>query len=153
MSWDDLDAEIAGQTRKLEALAAGDARARWLQTVPGIGGYSAMVLLAEIGDIARFATKQAQASYAGLAPRVRESAGKRSHGGITRAGSETLRWILLQVAQVAARYSPAARAYYQRLRARKPARVAKVALARKLLTVVWALLRHGVCYDDAVFAA
>lgn len=70
----------------------------------------------------------------------------------TRAGSETLRWIMLQVAQVAARHSPAARAYQQRLRRKKRPQVAKVALARKLLVCVWALLRHGVCYDDATFA-
>ena len=76
---------------------------------------------------------KARASYAGLVPRVRESAGKRSYGGITQCGSETLRWIMLQVAQVAARHSPAARTYDQRLRQKKRPQVAKVALARKLL--------------------
>lgn len=148
-----LDAEIAAATRELEAMAEHDPRGRWLQSVPGIAGYSAMVIAAEIGDVARFQSKRALASYAGLVPRVRESAGKRSYGGITRAGSATLRWIMLQVAQVAARYSAAAGAYYQRLRRKKCAQVAKVALARKLLTAVWALLHHGVCYDDQVFAA
>jgi transposase len=148
----ELDQLIAAETRALEQMAEAEERARWLATIPGIGGYSAMVILAEIGDIGRFATKRSLASYAGLVPRVRESAGKRSHGSITRAGSETLRWIMLQVAQVAARYAPAARAYYQRLRQKKPPQVAKVALARKLLTVVWALLHHGVCSDDEVLA-
>ncbi|HTP44537.1 MAG TPA: IS110 family transposase [Candidatus Acidoferrum sp.] len=148
-----LDELIAEQERELCAQAAADPRARWLQTIPGVGAYSAMVILAEIGDVARFPHKKSLASYAGLVPRVRESAGKRSYGGITRAGSETLRWILLQVAQVAARSSPAARGYYQRLRGRKRAQVARVALARKLLSCIWALLCHGVCYDDQVFAA
>jgi hypothetical protein len=55
------------------------------------------------------------------------------------------------VAQVAARCSPGAGSYYQGLRQRKPAQVARIALARKLLTVVWALLRHGVCYDEDSF--
>jgi hypothetical protein len=54
---------------------------------------------------------------------------------------------------VAARHSPAARAWYQRLKQRKPPQVAKIALARKLLTAVWALLRHGACFDEAIFAA
>lgn len=148
-----LDELIAQQERELKQLAAGDVRAGWLQTIPGVGAYSAMIILAELGDALRFRDKKALASYAGLVPRVRESAGRRRPGGITRAGSETLRWILLQVAQVAARYSAAARDYYQRLRRRKPAQVAKVALARKLLSCIWALLRHGVCYDDGVFAA
>jgi transposase len=150
---DDFNLKIAEQERRLAKLAKDDVRAHWLQTIPGIGPYSAMVILAEIGDIARFPTKKSLASYAGLVPRVHESAGKRSYGSITRAGSETLRWILLQVAQVAARHAPAARSYYERLKRKKRPQVAKVALARKLLCAVWALLRHGVCYDGQVFAA
>jgi transposase len=150
---DQMDAAILQQTRELERMAAGDARARWLQTVPGIGAYSAMVVLAEIGDIERFQTKRALASYAGLTPSVRESAGRTRRGGIGHHGSGTLRWIMLQVAQVAARHSPAARAWIARLRKRKPAQVAKIALARKLLTAVWALLRHGVCFEESSFAA
>jgi transposase len=150
---DDLNLKIAEQERRLTKLAKDDVRAHWLETIPGIGAYSAMVILAEIGDIARFPTKKSLASYAGLVPRVHESAGKRSYGSITRAGSETLRWILLQVAQVAARNAPAARSYYERLKRKKRPQIAKVALARKLLCAVWALLHHGVCYDDQVFAA
>jgi len=149
---DQMQREITAQERQLEQRAAADVRAGWLQTVPGIGAYSAMVILAEIGEIGRFATKRSLASYAGLVPRVRESAGKRHYGGITRAGSETLRWILLQVAQVAVRHSPAAAGFYQRLRRKKRPQVAKVALARKLLCAVWALLHHGIAYDDQVFA-
>jgi transposase len=148
-----LDGLIVERERELARAAAEDERARWLQTIPGIGAYSAMVILAEIGTIERFRDKRALASYAGLVPRVRESAGKRSYGGISKQGSATLRWIMLQVAQVAVRHSPAARAYSAHLRHKKRPQVAKVALARKLLCCVWALLRHGVCYDDAVFAA
>lgn len=147
-----LDQAIATQTRELEKMARQDARAGWLQTVPGIGAYAAMVILAEVGDIARFDNKRALASYAGLTPSVRESAGKQRRGGIGHHGSGTLRWIMLQVAQVAARCSPAARAWITRLKRRKPVQVAKIALARKLLTAVWALLRHGLCFDENSFA-
>jgi transposase len=149
---DQMDVAILEQTRELEKMAQHDARARWLQTVPGIGAYSAMVILAEVGEIKRFQSKRALASYAGLTPSVRESAGKQRCGGIGHHGSGTLRWIMLQVAQVAARHSPAARAWIARLKRRKPAQVALIALARKLLTAVWALLRHGVCFDENSFA-
>lgn len=148
---DQMDEAIATQTRELERMANADVRARWLQTVPGIGAYSAMVILAEVGDIARFPSKRALASYAGLTPSVRESAGKQRRGGIGHHGSGTLRWMMLQVAQVAARCSPAARAWITRLKKRKPVQVAKIALARKLLTAVWALLRHGLCFDENSF--
>jgi transposase len=149
---DQMDAAIAAQEKALQQMAEADERARWLQTVPGIGAYSAMVILAEVGEIERFQSKRALASYAGLTPSVRESAGKRRRGGIGHHGSGTLRWIMLQVAQVACRHCPAARAWYLRLKQRKPAQVALIALARKLLTAVWALLRHGLCFDETVFA-
>jgi transposase len=149
---DQMDAAILQQETALKTMARADARAKWLETVPGIGAYSAMVILGEVGEIERFNTKKALASYAGLTPSVRESAGKRTRGGIGHHGSGTLRWILLQVAQVAARCSPAAGTWLRRLKQRKPAQVALIALARKLLTAVWALLRHGVCFDENVFA-
>lgn len=145
--------EIEKQNRQLRQKANQDGRARWLLSIPGIGVYSAMLLLAEIGDVRRFRDKHALCSYAGLVPRVRESAGKARRAGITRQGSPWLRWILVEAAQVATRSSPAAQAYYQRLRRKKPAAVARVALARKLLVAVWALLHQGVAFDEKIFAA
>lgn len=149
---DHLEREIDGLTRELEAMAKLDARAKWLETVPGIGAYSAMLILSEVGEIARFGSKRALASYAGLTPSTRESAGKRSKGSIGHHGSSLLRWIMLQVAQVAARSSPAARAWIGRMKKRKPLQVAKIALAHKLLNAVWSLLRHGVCFEEDLFA-
>jgi len=84
--------------------------------------------------------------YAGLTPSAPESAGKRRRGGIGHHGSGTLRWILPQVAQVKAR------AWYLRLKQRKPVQFAKITLARKLPTAVWALLRDRVCFDERAFA-
>lgn len=150
---DRLELAIREEEERLRALAQADPRARWLMTIPGIGGYSAMVLLAEIGEIGRFPDKRQLYSYAGLVPRVRESAGHQWRGGITRAGSPHLRWILTEAAIRAVRTSPAARCYFERLAQRKPRNVARVALARKLLGAVHALLRDGVCFDEKVFAA
>jgi len=146
--------EIEEQNRQLREQWRGDQRAQWLTTIPGIGMYSAMLLLAEIGDIRRFQDKRALCSYAGLVPRVRESAGKpQARGGITRQGSPWLRWILVEAAQVATRSSPAAQHCYERLRRKKHPHVARVGLARKLLVAVYALLHDGVAFDEAKFAA
>jgi transposase len=87
---DGYSAEIQKQNLQLSEKAKADKRAQWLMSIPGIGEFSAMLLLAEIGDIGRFADKEALCSYAGLVPRVRESAGKAARGGITRQGSS---WI------------------------------------------------------------
>jgi transposase len=126
---------------------------QWLSSIPGIGEVSAMMLLAEIGEIERFPSKEALCSYAGLVPRVRESAGKAARSGLTRQGSTVLRWIMVEAAQVATRSSPAARSYYQRLLRKKHKHVARVALARKLLIAVYALLHDGVLFEEAKFAA
>ena len=145
--------EIQKQNLQLSEKAKQDKRAGWLMTIPGIGEYSAMMLLAEIGEIARFQNKEALCSYAGLVPRVRESAGKAARSGITRQGSSWMRWIMVEAAQVATRCSPAAKRYYERLARQKHKHVARVALARKLLIAVYALLHDGVVFDEEKFAA
>jgi transposase len=145
--------EIQKQNLQLSEKAKQDERVPWLLTIPGIGECSAMMLLAEIGDLGRFGSKEALCSYAGLVPRVRESAGKAARGGITRQGSSALRWIMVEAAQVATRSSPAAKRYYERLVRKKHKHVARVALARKLLIAVYALLHDGVLFDEEKFAA
>ena len=145
--------EIQKQNLQLSEKAKQDERVQWLTSIPGIGEVSAMMVLAEIGDGSRFATKEALCSYSGLVPRVRESAGKAARGGITRQGSSYLRWIMVEAAQVATRSSPAAKRYYERLLRKKHKHVARVALARKLLIAVYALLHDGVMFDEEKFAA
>jgi transposase len=144
---------LRAKDRSLTALARADQRAKWLATIPGIGPYSAMILLAEIGEIRRFGTAKALFSYAGLVPWVRESAGHSHRGPISRCGSPRLRWVMVEAAHTALRCSPAARRYYERLRRRKHPHVARVALARKLLGAVFAMLRDGICFDESIFAA
>ena len=130
-----------------------DKRAEWLTSIPGIGECSAMMLLAEIGDIGRFADKEALCSYAGLVPRVRESAGKRRGAGSPGKVRPGCVWIMVEAAQVATRCSPAVKRYYERLSRKKHKHVARVALARKLLIAVYALLHDGVVFDEDKFAA
>jgi transposase len=150
---DGYSEEIQKQNLQLSEKAKADKRAQWLMSIPGIGEFSAMMLLAEIGDIGRFADKEALCSYAGLVPRVRESAGKAARSGITRQGSSWMRWIMVEAAQVASRSSPAAKRYYERLSRKKHKHVARVALARKLLIAVYALLHDGVVFEEEKFAA
>src|ERR1700688_1426846 len=150
---DGYSEEIQKQNLQLSVKAGEDERVRWLKTIPGIGECSAMMLLAEIGDVGRFGSKEALCSYAGLVPRVRESAGKAARSGITRQGSSALRWIMVEAAQVATRCSVAAKRYYERLLRKKHKHVARVALARKLLIAVYALLHDGVVFEEEKFAA
>jgi transposase len=150
---DGYSEEIQKQNLQLSEKAKQDKRVQWLMTIPGIGECSAMMVLAEIGEVGRFHDADALCSYAGLVPRVRESAGKAARGGITRQGSPWLRWMMVEAAQVATRSSGAARRYYERLLRKKHKHVARVALARKLLIAVYVLLHDGVVFDEDKFAA
>jgi transposase len=112
--------------------AAADPIAEALQTITGLGPVLALTLRAEIGDIARFASGSALASYAGLVPRVDQSAGHVYHGRITREGSPWLRWALVEAAMHAIKRSDATGRWARRLTIRKGVQKARVALARVL---------------------
>jgi transposase len=113
-----------------------------LNSIPGISGVSALHLLFEIGRIDRFPSKRHLVSWAGLCPRIYSSGGKTSRGHITKRGNAHVRRILFQAARASLRAkSNPLIAWYRRLSARKPGRVAMVALARKLLVIIYTLLK------------
>jgi transposase len=130
------DAEAADAALKRAALA--DPIAQAVDHLTGIGPVIALTLRAEIGDIARFASGPAVASYAGLVPRVEQSAGHTYHGRITKAGSPWLRWALVEAAMHAIRRPDATGRWARRLAIRKGTFKARVALARVLCNEVFA---------------
>ena len=88
---------------ELRAYAKADPRVKVLRTLPGVGEFTALVMVAEIGDITRFPSARKLASWAGLTPTVRGSDLKVRHGNISKQGSAWLRWVMNQAAQTAKR--------------------------------------------------
>jgi transposase len=82
-----LDVQIASYDQLVRRWARAVPEARLLQTVPGIGPFGALLLLAEIGTITRFRRSRELAAYAGLVPSTRSSGGKTAHGEVGPAGS------------------------------------------------------------------
>lgn len=117
-----------------------------LRSVPGVGVVTVEVLLSEIGDIRRFRSAKDVAAYAGLVPKIRESAGKGKELGITKEGSRLLRWVLVEAAWRLVRRSRRWGAIFDQLRLRRGKKKAIVAIARRLLGVLVALWRNGVKY-------
>ncbi len=117
-----------------------------LRSVPGVGVVTVEVLLSEIGDIRRFRSAKDVAAYAGLVPKMRESAGKSKELGITKEGSRLLRWVLVEAAWRLVRRSRRWGAIFEQLRLRRGKKKAIVAIARRLLGVLVALWRNGVKY-------
>ena len=124
---------------ELHQHAKADPRVKVLRTLPGVGEFTALVMLAEIGDITRFGSARKLASWAGLTPTVRGSDLKVRHGNISKQGSAWLRWVMNQAAQTAKR-SPDFAATYSSIAKRRGKKIATIAISRKLLTRAWHLL-------------
>jgi transposase len=125
---------------RLLHLASVDEDVKLLVTIPGIQVTVAIGFLAALGDIGRFPSPDRLASYFGLVPKVRQSADHCRHGGITKAGSASARWLAIEAAQILSKGSSPLIASYHRLRRKKGHNVAVTALARKLVVVVWHVL-------------
>jgi len=133
-------------SKRIDSLANKDDNVKLLMTIPGIGAYSAMLIMSEIGDISRFHSKKHLSSYAGLVPSTSSSAGRITHGSITRGGSKWLRWILIEAAQKAHLYKGPLYSFYRRVRYKKGYQKAVVALARKLSIVIYFMLKNRVTF-------
>ncbi len=148
-SLEDQVLELAGRLKEFAAKApAKEAEARAvLRTIPGIGPVTIDVIVSELGDVDRFHSAKAVCAYAGLVPGVRQSSEKRKDLPITEAGSPLLRWALVEAAWRAVRHSAAWRRVYEGIRKRAGGKKAIVAVARRLLCTVYAMLRDGTSYD------
>src|SRR5436190_1040905 len=129
---DRLDWEVRQRARS-------DPRVKVLTQLPGVGPFTALVILAEVGDISRFASARQLASWAGLTPTVRGSDRVAHYGHTSKQGSVWLRWVLCEAAQTAKR-SPQFAAAFQRIAQRRGKKIATTAVARKLATRAWHLL-------------
>ncbi len=117
-------------------------------SAPGVGFVTAEVVLSELAGYGRFRNSKTVCAYAGVVPAVRQSGDKRSKDmRITKEGSGLLRWALVESAWRLVRSSPKWRALYTRLKARKGKKRAIVALARRLLGVLYAMLRTRIPYQ------
>ncbi len=113
-----------------------------VQDIPGVGPVLAAIFVAEIGDVARFAGPAHLASWAGLTPKHRESDTVVHRGPITKQGSALVRWAAVEAAQ-GARNAGWLTETRSRIAERRGRNIATVAVARKLLTLVYYGLRDG----------
>ena len=120
-----------------------------LVSIPGIQLQSASAILAEIGDINQYPSFKNLVSYAGLDPKVSESAGKSSYGHISKRGNKHLRFTLVECANGISRSkNNRLKVFYERIKRSKGHRQAVVATARKLATIIYHLLTNQEMYED-----
>ncbi|QEE86233.1 IS110 family transposase (plasmid) [Acetobacter oryzoeni] len=141
---------LEGQIR---ARAKNDDDARRLMTIPGVGPITASMIVASVADIGSFASARHFAAWLGLVPRQHSTGGKTRLGRITKAGNRQIRTLLVLGATAmlhrAQKWESAAGQWLCELMARRPRRLATVALANKMARIIWALLSRKEIYRPA----
>ena len=136
-----LGEELDRLDQVIAEAALGDRSIQLLLTVPGVNLTTASAFMAAVGDISRFDSPSQLVSYLGLDPKVHQSGiAPARHGSISKQGCAGARWALVESAWVVARAPGPLHAFAERIRARRGANVATVAVARKLVVLFWHML-------------
>ena len=144
-----LSEQIAGLDEWLKNKAGHDRSVQLLLSQKGVGHLTALTVVHTLGDVTRFPRLSKQiASFAGLDPVERSSAGRVRFGSISKAGSRLLRYQLGLSAQIASRSDQKLKSFYKRLAKKKPKPVAKTAAARRLLVKLAIMLRDEITADE-----
>ncbi|MBV9623038.1 MAG: IS110 family transposase [Acidobacteria bacterium] len=143
---------LNGSIRELEKTIAEEASKleghKNLTSIKGIGKITGAILLSVIGDVNDFPDEHRLASYFGIVPRVSNSNATQHSGHIHKRGSKLGRTALVQASLIAANYSPYLRNFYERVKARRGAGRAIIALARKFLGIMYRTLKNHWVFED-----
>jgi transposase len=137
---DQVSEEVALADQQLKMLFARDPRVERLMPIPGIGITVAATIVAEVWDVSRFKSPDQLSSWAGLTPSEHSSADNVRRGHISKQGSRWLRWVMVEAATHALR-DPELRQFFLRIAKRRGVKIARVAVARRLLMLAFHALR------------
>jgi transposase len=140
---DEIDKKIKDIESQIDKKSIEDKDIELLKTIPGIGTFTAFLIKSEIDDITRFTSKEKLSSYAGLIPSTHSSGQRLHHGRIVKQGNKFLRWALTEAAQTSIRCSEYFRYHYCKIRSRKNANSATIAIARRMLEVIYVMLKEN----------
>jgi transposase len=140
--WDLLGEQLKALDVEIAERATADEQAELLESVPGFAHYTALAISSRIGDIERFKRPDSLSNYFGLTPGCRNSgeATKRL-GSITKRGSRIVRYLLGQAVVRVLRHDAAMRSWFQRIKKRRGAKIGRVAVMRRLVTILWHMLK------------
>lgn len=140
---DELNPQIAELDQGVEAEAARRPEVARLRVQKGVGPVVGLAFVLTLGTIERFPRSRQLVSYLGLNPREESSGPHQYLGHISKQGNSMMRWLLVEAAQTAARLDPELSRVYKRLKYRRGANVAKVAVARRLAVKMYWILRQA----------
>jgi len=139
--WKLFDQQIEQVEQEIAQACARDANAALIATTPGGGHYSSLTLSSRIGDVRRFKRPKSLANYFGLAPSCANSGdNNRRLGSITKQGSVLARHVLGEMVLHALRRDDVLKRWYLHIKRRRGAKIARVAVMRRLTTILWHML-------------
>jgi transposase len=144
------DRQIKRHTAKLDERLAKDVGALLLQTIPGVGPRTAEAVLAYTDEVERFRRGKEYCAYFGMTPKLDQSGSIRRLGHISKQGPSVVRWLAVESAWRAVKKSPALARFFRRVQRGQPQRnkIAIVATARKMLSVMRAMLTSGEVFNE-----
>jgi len=148
--FDELQSSVKKLDQAVELAAKNEPLAARLMTHPGVGPITSLAFVLIIGPVERFDRSKQVVSYLGLNPQEHSSGGRQRLGSISKQGNPMMRSLLVEAGHTAARLDPQLQRVYQRLKFRRGAAVAKVAIARKLAVRLYWMLRSTADYAQLV---
>jgi transposase len=143
-----VESVIERLDRQILDIVSRDQRARLIDTLPGVAPYTALYLASVLDDVDRFPDSKHACAYLGLVPWLDESADVTHLGHITKKGDKWLRRNLVECARVAVRKDEHLREFYTRLSHKRGERKALIAVARKLVSYAYWMLKRNVTYEE-----
>lgn len=136
----------------LDGYLAKQSGGKLLMSIPGVGPRTAEAVLAYTDDVSRFGNYKQYCAYFGLTPKLDESGSCRRLGHISKHGPSVVRWVICESSWMAIRKSKGLNAFYERVRGGQDGRkkIAIVAVARKLLSIMRAMLISGKMFDEEI---
>lgn len=144
-----MNVQISRVDEAIRKRACEDEDVRLLLSLTGVDVYSALLIRSEVGPITRFSNYKKLISWTGLAPSVHQSGSVEYTGRITKRGSRMLRWVMVEAARVAVQHDEKLGGFYERVRGRRGDQKAIVAVACKMLKIVWFMLSRREAYGGA----
>lgn len=145
--WEQLDEQQRVLDEAVVKRVSPSADARLLMTLPGAGAFMALGLAAHVGDIRRFPRPRSLANYWGLAPSCHNSGvATQRLGSISKEGSTLSRFLLGQLVMHVLKKDAPLRTWFLGIKRRRGAKIARVAVMRRLTTIIWHMLMHREAY-------
>ncbi len=135
-----LDSQVNVMEDKIAAVAAEDRRVRLLMTMTGVGYFTAMLVVSEVGDVGRFRGDKEFASWMGLTPSVHQSGERTRMGSVCGPGNRRLCWAMVEAAHTAVQHDLRLGGMYERVSRRRGNGCAVVAVAHEMARIMFFML-------------